>query len=622
MKDANKTKKQLIDELSVTRQRIAQLEGSAAASLNEEHYRIMVEASPVAIMAIRNGCFFFVNSAGARMLGFSDPEEMLGLPALRFVAPESEQLVTTRIKRLEKGMENPLVEIELIRQDGMKITGESTSASISIDGIPAAVILVQDISDGKILDMQLRENEERLNSFMDHYPANIYIKDQSLKHIYANKHLLEGVGLGAQEFIGTTSHDFFPSDVAKRIEENDRVVLTEEVLTVREHEREMQNGRTRRFRDLKFPIQLSTGESLVGGISIDITDLKEAEEKLKIAFDEISDLKSRLEQENIYLREEIEVMHKHEEILGKSDAVRKMLSQAEQVAETDSTVLILGETGTGKELLARAIHTASARKDHQMVKVNCAALPASLIESEFFGREKGAYTGALSRQVGRFEIADGSTIFLDEIGELPMELQVKLLRVLHEGQFERLGSPKSITVDVRVIAATNRDLEAAIEKGNFREDLYYRLNVYPMEVPPLRERPEDIVPLVWAFVREFGERMGKKIDRIPRNAMEALKRYSWPGNVRELKNIVERAMILSKGSTLKLAPPRARPAKRLRMESLDELQREHIAKALEMTGWRVSGKSGAATLLQINPKTLESKMRKLGISRKEKFSDI
>jgi DNA-binding NtrC family response regulator len=260
---------------------------------------------------------------------------------------------------------------------------------------------------------------------------------------------------------------------------------------------------------------------------------------------EVVKLKNQIEQENIYLRKEIEVKHKHEEIIGNSDPLRNMLSSAEQVASTESTVLILGETGTGKELLARGIHKLSPRRDRQMVTLNCAALPATLLESELFGREKGAYTGAMTRQIGRFEIADGSTIFLDEIGEMALEVQAKLLRVLQEGQFERLGNPETIRVNVRIIASTNRDLARFVAEGRFREDLYYRLNVFSITVPPLRDRIEDIPPLIWAFIKEFEKPMGKAIEKIPQKSMDALQRYPWPGNIRELKNVIENAMIIS-----------------------------------------------------------------------------
>ncbi len=267
-------------------------------------------------------------------------------------------------------------------------------------------------------------------------------------------------------------------------------------------------------------------------------------------------MKHQLEQENLYLRDEIMLQYGHEGIVGRSPALKRVLAQVEQVAGTDATVLLLGETGTGKELLARTLHSLSQRKDRPLVTLNCAVLPPTLIESELFGREKGAYTGALTRMAGRFEVADRSTLFLDEIGELPLELQAKLLRVLEEGRFERLGSTKPLQVNVRIIAATNRDLAQEVAAGRFRSDLYYRLSVFPIAVPPLRERPEDIPPLVWAFVRQNEKKLNKMVDRISHRSMEALKRYPWPGNARELRNIVEHAMITSDGgSILHVHPP-------------------------------------------------------------------
>jgi len=342
---------------------------------------------------------------------------------------------------------------------------------------------------------------------------------------------------------------------------------------------------------------------------------KRADQRIQTALAEIQTLKDRLEAENIYLRDQINIEHQYDEIVGKSFAVRKVLLQVEQVAATDSTVLILGETGTGKELIARAIHNQSSRRSRALIKVNCAALPAALIESELFGREKGAYTGAVSKQIGRFEAANGGTIFLDEIGELPLELQTKLLRVLQEGQFERLGSPRPVDVDVRVIAATNMNLALAVKEGRFREDLYYRLNVFPISVPPLRDRLEDIPLLVWAMVGEFGKIFGKTIERIPRKNMEALNRYSWPGNIRELRNLVERAMILSKDSVLVIDVPNSASTAISQAMSLDDMERMHIKTILGSTGWRVRGKNGAAEILRLKPTTLDSKMKKLGISR-------
>ncbi len=332
----------------------------------------------------------------------------------------------------------------------------------------------------------------------------------------------------------------------------------------------------------------------------------------------IKQLKNQLHEENIYLKEEIDLIHSHKDIVGNSEAIRTVLKQIEQVAPTASTVLIQGETGTGKELLAHAIHNLSTRKNRLMIKVNCAALPPTLIESELFGREKGAFTGALSKQIGRFEMADASTIFLDEIDSLPLDLQAKLLRVIESGEFERLGSPRTIKVDVRIISATNRDLARVVSEGGFREDLYYRLNVFQITVPPLRKRKEDILPLVWSFVQEFCKRMGKRVESIPQKSVEALQVYPWPGNVRELRNITERAMIITTGPVLHLEVPKIAQSGAEQSETLEEAEKRHIIGALNATGWRISGKDGAAVILGINAKTLASRMQRLGIQRNKK----
>jgi transcriptional regulator with GAF, ATPase, and Fis domain len=350
----------------------------------------------------------------------------------------------------------------------------------------------------------------------------------------------------------------------------------------------------------------------------EIEDRKKTANSLKEALTVIKQLKDELHEENLYLREEIHLVHSHKEIVGNSAAIRNVLQQMEQVASTDSTVLIQGETGTGKELFAHAIHNLSSRKGRLMIKVNCAALPPTLIESELFGREKGAFTGALSKQSGRFEFADGSTIFLDEIDALPLDLQAKLLRVLESGEFERLGSPRTVKVDVRIISATNRDLAKTVSSGSFREDLYYRLNVFQIMVPPLRERREDILPLVWFFVEELSKRMGKRIESIPKKSVEALQAYSWPGNVRELRNVIERAMIITTGPALHIDIPKLAELKADQPKTLAEVEKRHIIEVLDTTGWRVSGKDGAAEILGIHPKTLESRMQRLGIQRVKK----
>ena len=376
-------------------------------------------------------------------------------------------------------------------------------------------------------------------------------------------------------------------------------------------------------RTIRLNFNILKHKDVVYGVSVfseDITERKQMENQLQERLQEIERLKEKLEKENVYLREESKLHRGHTEIVGDSKAIKKVFVQIEQVAVTDSTVLILGETGTGKELLARAIHNLSSRKDRTLVTVNCASLPPTLIESELFGREKGAYTGALTRMNGRFETADGSTLFLDEIGELPIELQSKLLRVLEHGMFEKLGSTKTIQVNVRIIAATNRDLSRDVKEGKFRKDLFYRLNVFPITVPPLRERIEDIPALVWSFVREFEKNMGKHIDRITPKSMNSLMSYPWPGNIRELKNVIEHAMILTTTTTLDiLLPALSRQDTEVTSASLEDMERKHILEVLESTNWRISGKNSASELLGMKRTTLQSKMKVLGIKRSPSF---
>lgn len=357
------------------------------------------------------------------------------------------------------------------------------------------------------------------------------------------------------------------------------------------------------------------GKKTLMGVTLNITDRKSSEEVLRGALEEVQELRLRLEMENVYLRDQIRSEAGHGSMVGESEPIKKMLAMARRVAATDSAVLITGETGTGKELLAQAIHDMSARKGRTMVKVNCAALPAPLIESELFGREKGAYTGAMTKQVGRFELADGSSIFLDEIGELPMDLQVKLLRVLEDGTFERLGSHQTLTANVRIIAATNRDLRAMVNDGEFREDLFHRLNVFPLEVPPLRARATDIPLLVWKLVENFNAKMGRSIESIPKPIMKRLSEYPWPGNVRELRNVIERAMIVSDGRVLSISLPEAASTSADDLSSLEDVERRHILHVLERTHWRIRGQGGAAEILGLPPTTLQSRLTKLGISR-------
>ncbi|MBW1659434.1 MAG: sigma 54-interacting transcriptional regulator [Deltaproteobacteria bacterium] len=478
-------------------------------------------------------------------------------------------------------------------------------------------------------EREIRQRERQYRLLIETMNDGLAVIDEKGILSYVNEKCCEMLGYSKEELIGRPLKEFL--DVSERDIFEERFVLKKD-------------GEEKEFYEASF-LQKS-GEKLYTivsttrihgpngqfkgsfGIITDITKRRHMERELKKAFLEIKQLKDRLEAENIYLREQVEVKNTYSGIIGQSEAIKFVLSQVEQVAETDSTVLILGETGTGKELIAQTIHNLSTRKGRPMVKVNCAALSSNLIESELFGHEKGAFTGALSKQMGRFEIADKSTIFLDEIGELPLELQSKLLRVLQSGEFERLGSSKTIHVDVRVIAATNRDLVQAIQNKSFRKDLYYRLNVFPIHIPPLRERKEDIPLLVWSFVAEFGKRMGKKIDTIPQKSMQAMINYAWPGNVRELRNVIEHAMIISRGKTLVVELPGIdgiSGAETTRegdfLSTLEEVERDHIVSILERTGWRVKGEGGAADVLGVKPSTLYSKMKKLGIRRPGK-SDV
>ena len=370
------------------------------------------------------------------------------------------------------------------------------------------------------------------------------------------------------------------------------------------------------------PVTGEQGESLgFRASNRDITKRKEGEIQLQKAYSEIEELKTQLEADRTYLREEIKLEHDYENIIGNSDMLKYVLFRTEQVAPTDTTVLILGETGTGKELIARAIHNASPRSGRPLIKVDCASLPANLIESELFGHERGAFTGAVEKRVGRFELANGATLFLDEIGELPLELQTKLLRVLQDGEFERLGSSQTLHADVRIIAATNRNLEEDVLKKHFRMDLWYRLSVFTISIPPLRERSEDIVLLVKYMIRHFERKLGKRISSIHTSVFTKLQDYSWPGNVRELENVIERAVINTQGDTLRLEDsldahrPEDVESPDFPIKSLEEIEREHILLALRKTNWKIHGENGAAALLDINPSTLRGRMRKQEIRR-------
>jgi transcriptional regulator with GAF, ATPase, and Fis domain len=431
------------------------------------------------------------------------------------------------------------------------------------------------------------------------------------------------VGRHFLEFVADSERSDIESAVGRGLAGNPQSE-NERLLVTRTGEERAVRWRSVVLRDANGEVEglLSVGADVTKRLESE-AELKSAADELECTVAELEELRSRLEEENIYLREEVRSEHGFEGIVGFSDPLLYVLHKVRQVGPGDTSALILGETGVGKELIARTIHKESPRSDGPFVVVNCAALPPSLIESELFGHEKGAFTGADRQRRGRFELADGGTIFLDEVGELPLEMQPKLLRVLQEGEIERVGGSRTIPVNVRVIAATNRDLKADIEAGRFREDLFYRISVYPITVPPLRDRREDIPHLVEHFSQHFARSRGRRISEIPAEAMRRLESYQWPGNVRELQNVIERAVLTSTGGVLKLAEPLLNdsgkptspdsPEMGEGLMTLDDLERRHIERVLTSTRGKVSGSSGAAEILGLHANTLRYRMKKLGI---------
>ncbi|UCF78535.1 MAG: sigma 54-interacting transcriptional regulator [Candidatus Eiseniibacteriota bacterium] len=565
------------------------------------------------------GIHTFCNPAIEAILGYA-PSELVGRCSLDFLHEEDRKTVEAQLPKwiaAREGWSNLVLRwrhkdgtYRLLESNGVPILDEKGNVS-GFRGVD------RDVTERRKAEEALRKEQEFSKRLVDNSRAFFVLIDRDFKTRMMNESMLRALGYSRNEVEGV---DY----LSRFVPERDREPLSRifDILVGRGETTLNENHvLTRAGRELLVewrgcPLKNEQGEvELFFGTGIDITERRRAETELQEAFDEIRRLKDQLEADNVLLRQDVQIARGHERIVGVSSAMKLVMRQMEQVAATDSTVLLLGETGTGKELVARGIHEMSARKERAFVAVNCAAVPSTLVESELFGREKGAYTGALTRQTGRFEVADGSTIFLDEIGDLSLEAQAKLLRVLEEGQFERLGSSRTVKVDVRVIAATNRNLSAAVEEGRFRRDLFYRLNVFPISIPPLRQHPEDIPSLVWHFLNEFNVLMGRQIESISQGTMDRLRKYSWPGNVRELRNVIERAMILATGPTLRVEIPVVSGPSERELRTLEECQRGHILAALEKTGWRVRGRQGAAELLGLKPSTLESKMVKLGIRR-------
>ncbi|UCC84441.1 MAG: sigma 54-interacting transcriptional regulator [Gemmatimonadota bacterium] len=576
---------------------------------SEARFRTLVEHAADAFFFIDSeGRVLDVNQRACDSLGYTRGE-LVGMSVAEFADRTPEQ-VREVLEQLDPE-EELSVEGRHVRKDGSGFPVEVRIGFLDEGGRKVWIAVARDITGRKETEEALRASEERFAAIFRSAMDAIVIVDSELRISMFNQAAERVFKCTAAEVLGNSFREFLCSD--------SRAVLDQCVRAVQRAES--------RYCYLWSPEGLTAlradGESVPVEATVSLVEVGE-QRLYAIILRDINDRKrseaelQRLHEEMVYLQQELDSTHGYGEIVGTAPPMKSVYEAIEKVAATDSTVLITGETGTGKELVARAIHAASWRKDKVLVRVNCATLPAGLIESELFGHEKGAFTGATSRKIGRFELANGGTIFLDEIGDIPLDLQNKLLRVLQEGEFERLGDSQTRKVDVRVIAATNRELADAIDEGLFRSDLFYRLNVFPIGVPALRERKKDIPLLVKHLVMKYGVKLGKNIESIPQAAMTALMAYDWPGNVRELENVIERAVILTSGAEFELcerltASASAGPS---RIPTLEEIERDHITRVLEATGWRVRGDAGAAALLGLKPTTLEARMKKLGVERK------
>ncbi|MFC1829318.1 sigma 54-interacting transcriptional regulator [Thermodesulfobacteriota bacterium] len=589
--------------------------------MNEPQWRSIFENFNLLVVGVkRDGVINYVNAKFAAVSGYSS-EELIGKPLTKLVPEEDRNDIRERVRMAMKGDIRPSVVRNLRAKDGreMQVKWSNVIVRDEKNRITGVLSIGEGITERNHTKQKLNEERERMAVILSMLNTGLALINPDLTIAWVNAET-EKI-LPWEELVGKVCYEA----AAKREEPCEDCGALMAFSDGQIHETFRQSPVDGKWHHIvSIPIKDDNGTIVNVLESVtDITTLKQTEQDLEHAVKELEELKDQLEAENIYLKEEVRTVQGFKEIVGKSNPLLYVLSKVEQVAETDATVLIEGETGTGKELIARAIHQASPRSGRPFVKVNCAAVPYQLIENELFGHEPGAFTGADHLHRGRFELSGGGTILLDEISEIPLDLQAKLLGVLQEKKFERIGGSKTLSVDVRIIVATNRNLSDEIAAGRFRTDLFYRLNVFPITVPPLRNRRGDIPLLVEHFVAMFAPRIGKTIDQIPQTIMERLVAYHWPGNVRELRNVIERAVITCPGPELRL-PERIGadvPAPEQVVESgndlltLEEMERRHILKALKTTGWRISGDKGAAKILNINPSTLRNRMKKLGLKK-------
>ncbi len=637
--------------------RRAQLELEAS----RDKYSDLYDFAPVGYVTVsEKGLILQANFSCAAMLGI-ERSSLIRKPFSRFITKDDQDVFYLHQKKLLETKTKQVCELNLIRKDrtqfyaqlesiavkdakGSTLQTRTTITDINDRKLTEEALrkahdeldrqvkertgelretnkeLKQEIEERKNAEKAVRKNKERYMLAVSGSTDGIWDWDILSNTVFYSDRFKEILGYASEEFPGTLDafrsclHPEDAEAVWAAVERH----FQEHVPYNIEYRLKTKSGKYRWFHARGQAKWDDKGNAIrMSGALQDITERREAVQNLRDALVEIKELKNRLEAEKAYLQEEIKLEYNFENIIGNSDELRYTLYKVEQIAQTDTAVIILGETGTGKELIARAIHGSSHRKNRALVKVNCATLPSNLIESELFGYERGAFTGAFDKRLGRFEVADGATLFLDEIGELPLELQAKLLRVIQDGEFERLGSSRTLKVDVRIIAATNRNLEEEVLNGRFRKDLWYRLNIFPITVPPLKKHMEDLPMLVKFFVDRVSRKLGKSIDTIPKSVMGALQNYHWPGNVRELENVIERAVINASGNKLRLMDTLDNPQKNLTTtpKTLETVERNHIVRILEETRWKVAGKNGASEILGLNSSTLRARMRKLGIHK-------
>ena len=655
MNKSHKTRKQPLDELQDVTSRMMAAEESLRAILNGEvdglvvktaqgdrvftlsgadhPYRVMVETmNEGAVTLTTSGTILFCNQRFADIVKGS-LEKVMGSSIYQYFSSTDLQLFEGLFEQGLKGNGNKM---ELALQTG----GETfTPVLLSISALqhtamPGAVCaIMMDITERKKMEEALKTSETNYRRLFEAAQDGILVLDAETGQISdVNPFLLEMLGYSHEELLGKKLWEIGTFRDIEASKSTSSELKSKGYVRYNDLPLETKDGRPIAVEfvsnvyivDHHKVIQCNIRDTTERKLNAEAlqkahNELERQAVELRTALSEIKIMKDQFEAENIYFRQQNKMKHQFDNIIGQSDGLKYVLYRAQQVAPANTTTLILGETGTGKELIAAAIHNMSSRKERSLITVNCAALPGNLIESELFGREKGAFTGADVRQIGRFEIANGSTLCLDEIGELPLELQAKLLRVIQHNEFERLGSSRTIKVDVRIIATTNRDLEKEVREGRFRQDLYYRLNVFPITVPPLRLRKDDIPLMVQAFIERYSRKMGKQITKISKETMKNLQEYPWPGNVRELESIIERAVILCSGPVLHLADKLeiSSPTLSVAMRTLEDTERSQILKILSETKWRIEGKDGAAAILGIHPSTLRARLHKLGMVRPE-----